>query len=212
MLIRLILFFRYFVIIGTIGCQAVNQLSISHVYPAHHLDNLSSVVNHTLAAATNYTLPVAAAAKAAAHLPFNATSAVAAAATHAAHSHAAHAAHAHTYSHHTTSSSSSASSATAVAVRPEPTCDDPNTVPWHARREFLAGLVYLAITPLCMLKNMSALGFVSFLSLAAVVYLSVLVLQDSIHKFVVASTNHMHYVALLARSSHIGIVMNATSR
>ena len=47
-------------------------------------------------------------------------------------------------------------------------------------------------------------------SLAAVVYLSVLVLQDSIHKFVVASTNHIHYAALIARSSMIGHAMNAT--
>eukprot|EP00947_MAST-08B_sp_MAST-8B-sp1_P006563 g6563.t1 len=58
-------------------------------------------------------------------------------------------------------------------------CDDPSSMPWFARRELLSAAVLCLIAPLCLLRNMSALGFVSFLSLGAVFYFMILVVQDS---------------------------------
>ena len=59
-------------------------------------------------------------------------------------------------------------------------CHDPATLPWYARREFVSAAFMLLILPLSLLRNMSALGFASFLSLGAVFYMVVLVVQDGI--------------------------------
>ena len=151
----------YFVIVGSLGCQAVVQLGSPHGEAPPPAPPIPLPVWNSSSGSSSSTDAIATAA---------ASSGVATAATASASA--------------STSTSASASSTARQKEshhhhHPRPSCASREGLPWYARREFLSASLYFVVVPLCMLKNMRFLGFVSLVSLGAVMYLVVLVVQDA---------------------------------